>query len=168
VYNTPLVCKLAAELGVNLAAVTGTGVGGWVRKQDVLDAARAASRPVTKPTPLPDFFFAGPLCQIPLPSRAPTDTQKAWANQQDRFLSDRLYRHTGLAARRPGETWPTEPTGMPHSDQAQIDDRIVGLPGSGLRPVPRYDPHTFLPHGPLGPGEISDSPPPSGPTRPMV
>ena len=41
-YVTPLVRKLAAEHGVDLAAVTGTGVGGRIRKQDVLEAARAA------------------------------------------------------------------------------------------------------------------------------
>jgi pyruvate dehydrogenase E2 component (dihydrolipoamide acetyltransferase) len=41
-YVTPLVRKLATEHGVNLAAVTGTGVGGRIRKQDVLEAARAA------------------------------------------------------------------------------------------------------------------------------
>ncbi|MDX6327292.1 MAG: hypothetical protein QOK15_3646, partial [Nocardioidaceae bacterium] len=41
-YVTPLVRKLAAEHGVDLAGVEGTGVGGRVRKQDVLDAARAA------------------------------------------------------------------------------------------------------------------------------
>ena len=40
-YVTPLVRKLAAEHGVDLAAVTGTGVGGRIRKQDVLEAARA-------------------------------------------------------------------------------------------------------------------------------
>src|ERR1019366_4222817 len=40
-YVTPLVRKLAAEHGVDLAAVTGTGVGGRIRKQDVLDAAQA-------------------------------------------------------------------------------------------------------------------------------
>jgi 2-oxoglutarate dehydrogenase E2 component (dihydrolipoamide succinyltransferase) len=39
-YITPLVRKLAAEHGVNLAAVAGTGVGGRIRKQDVLEAAR--------------------------------------------------------------------------------------------------------------------------------
>ena len=38
-YVTPLVRKLAAEHGIDLAAVTGTGVGGRIRKQDVLDAA---------------------------------------------------------------------------------------------------------------------------------
>ncbi len=39
-YVTPLVRKLAAEHGVNLADVTGTGVGGRIRKQDVIEAAR--------------------------------------------------------------------------------------------------------------------------------
>jgi pyruvate dehydrogenase E2 component (dihydrolipoamide acetyltransferase) len=39
-YVTPLVRKLAAEHSVDLAAVTGTGVGGRIRKQDVLEAAR--------------------------------------------------------------------------------------------------------------------------------
>ncbi|MEU3779095.1 2-oxoglutarate dehydrogenase, E2 component, dihydrolipoamide succinyltransferase [Streptomyces sp900129855] len=41
-YVTPLVRKLAAENGVDLAAVKGTGVGGRIRKQDVLAAAEAA------------------------------------------------------------------------------------------------------------------------------
>ncbi|WOQ15898.1 2-oxoglutarate dehydrogenase, E2 component, dihydrolipoamide succinyltransferase [Raineyella sp. W15-4] len=41
-YVTPLVRKLAAEHGVDLTALTGTGVGGRIRKQDVLDAAEAA------------------------------------------------------------------------------------------------------------------------------
>jgi pyruvate dehydrogenase E2 component (dihydrolipoamide acetyltransferase) len=39
-YVTPLVRKLAAEHGIDLASVTGTGVGGRIRKQDVLDAAQ--------------------------------------------------------------------------------------------------------------------------------
>jgi pyruvate dehydrogenase E2 component (dihydrolipoamide acetyltransferase) len=40
-YVTPLVRKLAAEHGVDLESVSGTGVGGRIRKQDVLDTARA-------------------------------------------------------------------------------------------------------------------------------
>jgi pyruvate dehydrogenase E2 component (dihydrolipoamide acetyltransferase) len=39
-YVTPLVRKLAAEHSVNLETVTGTGVGGRIRKQDVIEAAR--------------------------------------------------------------------------------------------------------------------------------
>ena len=40
-YVTPLVRKLAAEHDVDLSQVEGTGVGGRIRKQDVLDAASA-------------------------------------------------------------------------------------------------------------------------------
>ncbi|MGV8851844.1 MAG: 2-oxoglutarate dehydrogenase, E2 component, dihydrolipoamide succinyltransferase [Rhodoglobus sp.] len=42
-YLTPLVRKLANERGVDLSAITGTGVGGRIRKQDVLDASEKAS-----------------------------------------------------------------------------------------------------------------------------
>ncbi|WP_306231180.1 2-oxoglutarate dehydrogenase, E2 component, dihydrolipoamide succinyltransferase [Agrococcus beijingensis] len=41
VYVTPIVRKLANEQGVDLASVTGTGVGGRIRKEDVLAAAQA-------------------------------------------------------------------------------------------------------------------------------
>ena len=40
---TPIVRKLARELGVDLASVSGTGVGGRVRREDVEAAARAAA-----------------------------------------------------------------------------------------------------------------------------
>jgi len=44
-YVTPIVRKLAKQHGVDLTAVTGTGVGGRIRKQDVLDAAEAQAKP---------------------------------------------------------------------------------------------------------------------------
>ncbi|MFC4332133.1 2-oxoglutarate dehydrogenase, E2 component, dihydrolipoamide succinyltransferase [Streptomyces andamanensis] len=50
-YVTPLVRKLAAENGVDLGAVKGTGVGGRIRKQDVLSAAEAAKTPAAAPAP---------------------------------------------------------------------------------------------------------------------
>ncbi|MDO8382483.1 MAG: 2-oxoglutarate dehydrogenase, E2 component, dihydrolipoamide succinyltransferase [Microbacterium sp.] len=42
-YVTPLVRRLAQQQGVDLASVTGTGVGGRIRKEDVLKAAESAS-----------------------------------------------------------------------------------------------------------------------------
>ncbi|GAB2939883.1 2-oxoglutarate dehydrogenase, E2 component, dihydrolipoamide succinyltransferase [Micromonospora polyrhachis] len=48
-YVTPLVRKLAGEHGVDLSTVNGTGVGGRIRKQDVLDAAQQAKAAAAKP-----------------------------------------------------------------------------------------------------------------------
>ncbi|QSY47878.1 2-oxoglutarate dehydrogenase, E2 component, dihydrolipoamide succinyltransferase [Streptomyces griseocarneus] len=53
-YVTPLVRKLAAEAGVDLTTVAGTGVGGRIRKQDVIaaaEAAKAAPAPVAAAAP---------------------------------------------------------------------------------------------------------------------
>ncbi|GAA4291477.1 hypothetical protein GCM10023086_00290 [Streptomyces venetus] len=50
-YVTPLVRKLAAEQGVDLATVKGTGVGGRIRKQDVVAAAEAAKTAAAAPAP---------------------------------------------------------------------------------------------------------------------
>ncbi|MDT0276293.1 2-oxoglutarate dehydrogenase, E2 component, dihydrolipoamide succinyltransferase [Blastococcus goldschmidtiae] len=50
-YVTPLVRRLAAERGVDLGSVTGSGVGGRIRKQDVLAAAEKASAPAPTAAP---------------------------------------------------------------------------------------------------------------------
>ncbi|GAB2591237.1 dihydrolipoamide acetyltransferase component of pyruvate dehydrogenase complex [Paractinoplanes abujensis] len=50
-YVTPLVRKLAAEKGVDLSTLTGTGVGGRIRKQDVTDAADKAAAAKAAPAP---------------------------------------------------------------------------------------------------------------------
>ena len=51
-YVTPIVRKLAHDHGVDLATVTGSGVGGRIRKEDVLATAggSAAPAPVATPT----------------------------------------------------------------------------------------------------------------------
>src|SRR5690242_3611221 len=41
-YVTPIVRKLANQQGIDLATVTGTGVGGRIRKQDILNQAGSA------------------------------------------------------------------------------------------------------------------------------
>jgi 2-oxoglutarate dehydrogenase E2 component (dihydrolipoamide succinyltransferase) len=43
-YVTPLVRKLANESGVNLSSVAGTGVGGRIRREDVVAAASSPTR----------------------------------------------------------------------------------------------------------------------------
>ena len=52
-YVTPLVRKLAADKGVDLTTVVGTGVGGRIRKQDVLAAAERAAAPAATPAAAP-------------------------------------------------------------------------------------------------------------------
>ena len=52
-YVTPLVRKLAAQHGLQLSAISGTGVGGRIRKQDVLAAAEAAKKAAEAPAPAP-------------------------------------------------------------------------------------------------------------------
>jgi 2-oxoglutarate dehydrogenase E2 component (dihydrolipoamide succinyltransferase) len=50
-YVTPLVRKLAGQHDVDLSTVTGTGVGGRIRKQDVLDAAKSKQAPAPAAEP---------------------------------------------------------------------------------------------------------------------
>jgi len=57
-YVTPIVRKLAAELGVNLATIQGSGVGGRIRKEDV----QAAAKPVVT--------HSAPAAQSPVPTAA--------------------------------------------------------------------------------------------------
>jgi pyruvate dehydrogenase E2 component (dihydrolipoamide acetyltransferase) len=77
-YVTPLVRKLAAEHGVDLAALAGTGVGGRIRKQDVLDAARATRGPAAGAPPQAASF--PPPGQLPqAPPSAPPAAQPAQA-----------------------------------------------------------------------------------------
>ena len=59
-YVTPLVRKLASELGVNLAQVKGTGIGGRIRREDV----EALSRPAAP-------VASAPVASAPSAAKAP-------------------------------------------------------------------------------------------------
>ncbi|WDF34581.1 2-oxoglutarate dehydrogenase, E2 component, dihydrolipoamide succinyltransferase [Arthrobacter agilis] len=54
-YVTPLVRRLANQNNVDLSAIKGTGVGGRIRKQDVLEAAEAQkAAPAASSSPAPE------------------------------------------------------------------------------------------------------------------
>ena len=66
-YVTPIVRKLAAEAGVNLATIKGTGVGGRIRKEDILAATpRAAATPTATVMASTAAAPRGPLAVSPL------------------------------------------------------------------------------------------------------
>ena len=65
-YVTPLVRKLAREHSIDLSSVTGTGVGGRIRKQDVLAAAEEARKAAEAPAPA-----AAPAAAAASPASAP-------------------------------------------------------------------------------------------------
>ena len=61
-YVTPIVRKLAQERGVDLNSVAGTGVGGRIRKEDILQAAPAApAAPAAAPAPAAAAPAAAPV-----------------------------------------------------------------------------------------------------------
>ncbi len=72
-YVTPIVRKLASELGVNLASVKGTGVGGRIRKEDVESARPATSAPASS-APAPAAQSQRPATVAVSPLRGTTVT----------------------------------------------------------------------------------------------
>jgi pyruvate dehydrogenase E2 component (dihydrolipoyllysine-residue acetyltransferase) len=78
-YVTPLVRKLAADKGVDLSSLAGTGVGGRIRKQDVLDAAEkaaekaAAAKAAPAAAPARSAPAAAPAKAAPSPLRGRTE-----------------------------------------------------------------------------------------------
>ena len=66
-YVTPIVRKLAAEAGVNLSTIKGTGIGGRIRKEDILAATpRAAATPTGTVLASTAAVPRGPLAVSPL------------------------------------------------------------------------------------------------------
>jgi len=99
-YVTPLVRKLAAEHGVDLSSVHGTGVGGRIRKQDVLAAAKPAA-PAPAPAASPTAAPAPAAASAPSAASAaePSAAQAAQAAEL-RGTTQKLSRLRGVIAQR--------------------------------------------------------------------
>ena len=73
-YVTPIVRKLANDLGVNLANVKGSGIGGRIRKEDVEAAAPKAAAPIASVAPQAAAPAARPAALVASPLRGTTVT----------------------------------------------------------------------------------------------
>jgi 2-oxoglutarate dehydrogenase E2 component (dihydrolipoamide succinyltransferase) len=91
-YVTPLVRRLAAEHGVDLGSITGTGVGGRIRKQDVVAAAEKASAPASAP--------AAAAAAAPAQGQSRTPSQAASPDTSVRGRTEKLSRLRTVIARR--------------------------------------------------------------------
>ena len=60
-YVTPIVRKLAHDKGIDLGSVVGSGVGGRIRKQDVLAAGTSLSKVAPSPAPQREPIATSPL-----------------------------------------------------------------------------------------------------------
>jgi 2-oxoglutarate dehydrogenase E2 component (dihydrolipoamide succinyltransferase) len=100
-YVTPLVRKLAAEHRVDLSTVNGTGVGGRIRKQDVLDAAKAAQpAPEAAPTAAPAAPAEVPAAPAHLPARPAATTTAPAGRPGVRGRTEKMSRLRMVVARR--------------------------------------------------------------------
>jgi pyruvate dehydrogenase E2 component (dihydrolipoyllysine-residue acetyltransferase) len=96
-YVTPLVRKLASEHGVDLATVQGTGVGGRIRKQDVLAAVETPEPEPAAPPPPP----ATPEPQQPpLTAAAPRTAELPATVSELRGATEKMSRMRSVIAKR--------------------------------------------------------------------
>ena len=96
-YVTPLVRKLASEHGIDLSTVQGTGVGGRIRKQDVLAAVETPEPEPAAPPPPP----ATPEPQQPpLTAAAPRTAELPATVSELRGVTEKMSRMRSVIAKR--------------------------------------------------------------------
>ena len=96
-YVTPLVRKLAADNGIDLGDVQGSGVGGRIRKEDVLEAARAKNAPAEQPSAP---AAQAPAAQAPASSSTPPRGMESSVSPSKRGTREKMTRLRKVIAQR--------------------------------------------------------------------
>ncbi|MBM9436343.1 2-oxoglutarate dehydrogenase, E2 component, dihydrolipoamide succinyltransferase [Streptomyces bryophytorum] len=132
-YVTPLVRKLAAENGVNLGSVQGTGVGGRIRKQDVLaaaEAAKAAAAAASKAAP------AAAAAPKPAPAVSPLRGQTVKMTRMRKVIGENMMKalHSQAQLTSVVEVDVTRVMRL----RAQAKEAFAAREGVKLSPMPFY------------------------------
>ena len=95
-YVTPIVRKLASELGVNLSAIKGSGIGGRVRREDVEAAAKpaAVAAPVASASPAP----SSPVRTAPVMSTSPLRGTTVTMSRLRKVIAARMLESLAVSA----------------------------------------------------------------------
>ncbi|WP_436757089.1 2-oxoglutarate dehydrogenase, E2 component, dihydrolipoamide succinyltransferase [Streptosporangium sp. V21-05] len=99
-YVTPLVRKLAGEHGVDLDSLTGTGVGGRIRKQDVLEAARDQRERASAAQAQPQAQAPQAAAQAPAQASAPQAPEPVVVDTTLRGRTEKMSRLRQTIAKR--------------------------------------------------------------------
>jgi pyruvate dehydrogenase E2 component (dihydrolipoamide acetyltransferase) len=145
VKASPVARRLAAEAGLDLARLTGSGPGGRIVKADVEAAARApqevpepdAAAAGAEPTPAAAPTAAPPPAPAPAPARGDGDTGRGAVTVEE------LSRVQSLVARRMAESRATVPdftltTDIDMTAAVELRAQLKAAAGDG-RPVPSYN-----------------------------
>ena len=95
-YVTPIVRKLASELGVNLSSIKGSGIGGRVRREDVEAAAKpaAVAAPVASASPA----ISSPVRSAPVMSTSPLRGTTVTMSRLRKVIAARMLESLAVSA----------------------------------------------------------------------
>ncbi|MDR1078491.1 MAG: 2-oxo acid dehydrogenase subunit E2 [Propionibacteriaceae bacterium] len=162
-YVTPLVRRLAAEHGIDLTRVAGSGVGGRIRKEDILTAAGGA-KPITTPAPTLD-----PAAPIRPRSTADQPDQPAEPAQPTPTAEPIPPAHPAPAGPAP-EVEPAPAEAAPTAAPAPQPPQLPQPPLSASRPAPTPPAQAPAPPAPAAPVVPAPAPtvPAPAPAAPLA
>ena len=95
-YVTPIVRKLASELGVNLSSIKGSGIGGRVRREDVEAAAKPAT--VAAPVASASPATSSPVRSAPVMSTSPLRGTTVTMSRLRKVIAARMLESLAVSA----------------------------------------------------------------------